>query len=279
MEQAYVYIDGIRLPTTADEVWTVARIDEVHRERYIEKILDDRRRVPYPVTQEMLDAVLVDLYIPPNEWYPLNILGLPNYSITMTGKLKKNQPDRIVKGTVHERGNVRHSLTNSDGHTQDYADRLVAKMFLGPPPTPSSIVKHKDDNLRNCRVANLKWGTKKKTVSPPPASTTVTTATKTLKTKPAVATSTSAPPAPPKRAPVLDDAVFSKLSASLARLKQDAANLPLVQTVKTTATPTAPEEMDATADPDKVWDDNSTPCAYQCVCCNSGEEQHSSEEQ
>ena len=228
MEQAsYVYIDGVKLPTSVNEVWTVSRIDQVHREMYINNMIAERcRDAKDTVTQEMINELLVDLYIPPNKWYPLNIFGLPNYSITKSGKLKKNKTDRVVKGTVHAHGNVRHSLTNSAGTTQEYADRLVAKMFLGPPPALSSIVRHKDKNLRNCNVDNLEWINKKK--QEPQA------AAEEAKTVYMVPSMNAAPPRPPRRAPLEDDNVFSKVSATLARLKQEQGNSPLNEKITCT---------------------------------------------
>lgn len=255
MEQAsYVYIDGIRLPTSVNEVWTVFRIDQVHREMYINNMIAERCRVAYTVTQEMINALLADLYIPPNKWYPLNILGLPNYSIKKSGKLKKNKPDRRVKGTVHAHGNVRHSLTNNAGTTQEYADRLVAKMFLGPPPTLSSIVRHKDRNLRNCNVDNLKWINKTKQELRAAEAETVSF----------VPSMSAAPPRPPRKTPLVDDEVFSKLSATLARLKQETSDEKISCTSKTVslitfeedgniATPARTPSNDNIKDDDAGW--------------------------
>lgn len=39
--------------------------------------------------------------------------------------------------------------------------KLVALAWLGPPPFPGAVVRHRDDNKHNNRLSNLAWGTQK----------------------------------------------------------------------------------------------------------------------
>lgn len=38
--------------------------------------------------------------------------------------------------------------------------RLMAIAFIGPPPSPRSEVRHRDGVRSNCRLGNLRWGTR-----------------------------------------------------------------------------------------------------------------------
>jgi hypothetical protein len=45
--------------------------------------------------------------------------------------------------------------------------RLVCEAFHGPAPFPRAVVMHVDENSRNNRPQNLKWGTQKENLNAP----------------------------------------------------------------------------------------------------------------
>lgn len=47
-----------------------------------------------------------------------------------------------------------------DGYFQPYVHQVILRAFEGPPPTPSSVGKHRNDNPEDNRRGNLSWGTK-----------------------------------------------------------------------------------------------------------------------
>lgn len=53
-----------------------------------------------------------------------------------------------------------------DGKTHKVA-RLVCEAFHGPPPFERAVCMHLDENSRNNRPENLKWGTQKENLNAP----------------------------------------------------------------------------------------------------------------
>lgn len=46
------------------------------------------------------------------------------------------------------------------GYYQPYVQQVILNAFRGPPPTPSSVGKHQNDDPSDNSLANLSWGTK-----------------------------------------------------------------------------------------------------------------------
>ncbi len=92
----------------------------------------------------------------------------------------------------------------------------------------------------------------------------------------------SAPPPPPRRgAPLVDDKVFSKLSATLERLKQETAgslpNEKIICKSKTSALATLEEEEievpAKTTSYDDIWEDGGFVYARHRVCRSSNSDE------
>jgi hypothetical protein len=135
----HIYIAGQKCPDSSNRKWTDAEIDAA-----------------YAIVCQSVGLVNP----PPNQWYALNILGYSKYSITRRGHLLNNKFNRFIEGTICD-GRPKFKMTNDSGvrKVTEYASRLVASMFLPPPPLDSfSVVRYRDDNPLNCDVSNLYWG-------------------------------------------------------------------------------------------------------------------------
>jgi DNA-binding phage protein len=103
-----------------------------------------------------------------NETRP--IPGFSGYYATSSGQILKERPphhiDRslfLVKPTKHTHGypyaNIHCDHCGTTKPVQVH--RLVALAFHGPPPTPTSVVRHLDGIKTNNASDNLRWGTRK----------------------------------------------------------------------------------------------------------------------
>ena len=80
----------------------------------------------------------------------------PNYKISNTGKLWSNYVNRELKPCEGFAGYHKHSLTCADGNDRSfYISRLVAEYFI-PGFKKSMLVDHKDRNIYNNNVSNLR---------------------------------------------------------------------------------------------------------------------------
>jgi HNH endonuclease len=67
---------------------------------------------------------------------------------------------RILTGCVDSLGYRKHRFAGTAGKAvQTHAHRIVALLFIGPPPTPAHEVCHWDGNGLNNMMTNLRWGT------------------------------------------------------------------------------------------------------------------------
>lgn len=95
------------------------------------------------------------------EWAVID--EFPQYLVSSHGQVKHSVRDTLRKIVVNERG-VPVITFHRVGEGVRYLrqlNHLVADAFLDPPEvyTRNSIV-HLDGNLENCRVDNLRWGTR-----------------------------------------------------------------------------------------------------------------------
>ena len=59
-------------------------------------------------------------------------------------------------------------IYNRGGKDKTYkVARLVCEAFNGPPPFPEAVAMHDDENARNNKPKNLKWGTQKQNLNYP----------------------------------------------------------------------------------------------------------------
>jgi hypothetical protein len=135
----YIYIDGVSYPDSSNRKWTAEEIDAAYAS----------------VCQS-----LGRLNPPPNEWYPMNILGYSNYSISKhKHHIMNNKFNRLIEGTIYN-NQYKFKMTNDSGEKQktEYAGRLLARMFLPPPPSNTSpMVCYHDRNPMNCNLFNVYW--------------------------------------------------------------------------------------------------------------------------
>lgn len=104
----------------------------------------------------------------PEEWK--DIEEFPKYEVSSFGRIRrktkgtgKTFPGKILRPGRLKRG---HAYVNLYDHTKAkqisvYVHRLVAKAFIGSPPTPEHQVAHWDGNAQNNFVENLRWATNK----------------------------------------------------------------------------------------------------------------------
>jgi hypothetical protein len=145
MRHQTVYIDGFPISDVYGCSWTPELVDRAY--------IWLRNSGLIPIKQFEL--------IP--EWYPLNIIGFPNYSVSKDGRLLRNG------GTNHNgtygssnRDSYKFSMIDPITNVRKYiqAHIVIASMFLPPIPISEqakSKLIHIDGNPKNNRVENLKW--------------------------------------------------------------------------------------------------------------------------
>lgn len=74
----------------------------------------------------------------------------------------RGEGNRIVGGRwlkPEDFGRFRYILQEHGKIRKEFAHRLVALAWIGPPPFPNAFVLHGDDDPYNNHVSNLRWGT------------------------------------------------------------------------------------------------------------------------
>ena len=95
------------------------------------------------------------------EWR--TIPGLPDYSASNKGRIRRDtakyrtkaKPGMIIEGSR----NLGYIFLMCPDRKYRSFHRLVALTFLGPPPSPKSVVCHYDGVRDNNAVENLRWAT------------------------------------------------------------------------------------------------------------------------
>ena len=93
----------------------------------------------------------------------LPIRGFPGYYINKNGDVlsTKNGYERIIKPHEDKDGYLFVNIYDADGRSRTKKiHRLLAEAFIDN-PSNDPVVCHNDDNKRNNRLSNLRWGTNK----------------------------------------------------------------------------------------------------------------------
>ncbi len=102
-----------------------------------------------------------DLY-PAEEWR--QIPDFPAYSVSSLGRIRRDLGVRTSKAGKILRGHIRRTyqgvnLSHNGKASVQSIHRLVALVFIGPPPTPQHQVAHGDGDRTNNSLRNLRWAT------------------------------------------------------------------------------------------------------------------------
>ena len=81
-----------------------------------------------------------------------------DYIVSEEGAVWSNTSNRVLKGSVNSRGYTVHSLSKAGVEVKVQLHRLVCEAFHGPAPEGKPYALHWDDNPRNNRADNLRWG-------------------------------------------------------------------------------------------------------------------------
>ena len=91
------------------------------------------------------------------EWRTIN--GFILYEVSSFGRIRHKRLQRIVKGTVTNAGTVSVGLSAGPHTMVKSRPVLVADAFLDVRPSYTHRIMHKDGDLTNDKVTNLKWAT------------------------------------------------------------------------------------------------------------------------
>jgi hypothetical protein len=92
-----------------------------------------------------------------------SIPGFPGYEVSADGQVRsfKTGKARVRHLEKTGRGYVAVGMTREDGRRiKAGLNRIVALVFIGPPPAPGLEVNHKDGNKLNSQVENLEYVTR-----------------------------------------------------------------------------------------------------------------------
>ena len=166
VQQKYILIGNMSFPySCSDDRWTAAEIETVYALNYKDWQAEKLRQEGKP--QAEIDDVFAKP-VPSLKWYPLNKFGYYNYSISRDGLVLNHSTGLRTRGYFDPLRGYRLSLQNSVTRATDkpYLHRLLAEMFIGPAPTPNSIVVHQiEPNKTATHADKLHWADKNSTKS------------------------------------------------------------------------------------------------------------------
>ncbi len=80
------------------------------------------------------------------------------------GAARGATPGRVLKATVNRSGYLVVRLTVGARSVKAFVHRLVAMAHIGPPPSATHEVNHKDRDRLNPRATNLEWVTRSENI-------------------------------------------------------------------------------------------------------------------
>lgn len=105
--------------------------------------------------------------MPDERW--LTVPGWPGYQVSDRGRARS--VDRVLRDGRRAGGRMLRPAGNGKGYLyvrlsdggrtrRVHLARLVLLAHAGPPPTPAHEALHGNGRRRDCRLANLRWGTR-----------------------------------------------------------------------------------------------------------------------
>lgn len=91
------------------------------------------------------------------EWR--TVKGFTLYEVSSLGRLRHKTRKRILNGTVTKSGTISTTLSAGPYTAVKSRPVLVAEVFLEDRPSHTHRIMHKDGDLTNDEVTNLKWAT------------------------------------------------------------------------------------------------------------------------
>ena len=89
-----------------------------------------------------------------------NFKSLDRVSYHNDGRVRRIK-GKAINGSLSYRGYIQVTMSKNGVITSSSLHRLVAKTFLGEPPTSEHVVNHIDGDPTNNNVDNLEWVTQK----------------------------------------------------------------------------------------------------------------------
>jgi len=107
------------------------------------------------------------------QWRPSP--SLPEYEVSSWGRVRRvPYKAPMPGGGVRTYGGIPHYGQDANGRMiftfrqKTYkVHRLICEAFNGPPPPGKNVCMHLDEDYRNNRPENLKWGTQKENLNAP----------------------------------------------------------------------------------------------------------------
>lgn len=96
----------------------------------------------------------------------LDVVGYEgSYKVSSFGRIRsfKSNPPRILSVQKNDQGYATTTLSSQGKSSKQLIHRIVARAFLGPRPEGMEVC-HNDGNRMNCRLANLRYGTRSENV-------------------------------------------------------------------------------------------------------------------
>lgn len=86
----------------------------------------------------------------------------PAFEVSESGDVRRISTGTRMRGYINSDGYPCYNLRDIDGKPCHItAHRLVAELFVGPPPSDNAEVAHRDGSRLNAHHSNLRWATRK----------------------------------------------------------------------------------------------------------------------
>lgn len=88
-------------------------------------------------------------------------VGFSAYEVSDSGDLRRFDTKRQMRPFISEFGYPTYSVERDDGERRNMrAHQLVARTFLGDPPSPFHVVAHNNGSKLLTHFSNLRWATR-----------------------------------------------------------------------------------------------------------------------